>query len=611
MADPQFSGEHRAQFKQLLAIGEVYALNFHPEHLPFGPWALGSDNLGDEDASERLQTRFQAAVRKAAIPAGAPARVGLLDWWICRLAGRKKRFRLEGLIHRSIERCEDLESKSAELRLASPALGIEAGLRRDRYEVDLHPRERVYDHPHDPLPDPKREFDYWYGHVWQGLCKLIGRWDRPRDGGDDWQSPDGLIYDLRGRLPGEARTAFRNRVAKNILDRYETIGLSFQSVAYDLAVLLANYIIDSGFRGCAATREFQDQSTDLVERVTAFWHESSKRLGLSNRKQERQMLAVAESFREVGADLRNLMFETPTVAEPAIRSSPSHQGPTPPRPLIARDIVEAGGGPPRNALRAIREDQERRAEAKRDLEQALQRYEGSLARESDRSLIELAGIWCAYAATLYDSLAKSHVGPPGDPSELFNESGELAGGLTVAQVKYDLQRIRLPRPKHWPAPQNFGDDVSLELHRTLQSIALSAPVSFTWLLDDPWFMSEILKCLYERVQHWKDQLGSFPHHAIGTPLDQTPKSTPAQLPAQDARPGAPPGGEAKEPKLRVTLIKDWMDDEGWTNKTLAQRLKISERAVSSIRNNGEYHGSEAVTKLANLMGKDPLELYEP
>jgi hypothetical protein len=69
-----------------------------------------------------------------------------------------------------------------------------------------------------------------------------------------------------------------------------------------------------------------------------------------------------------------------------------------------------------------------------------------------------------------------------------------------------------------------------------------------------------------------------------------------------------PGMDAVDPKreepppLNVSLIEAWIEAEGWINKTLAQKLKISERAVSSIRNNGSYHGAEAVTKLANLIG---------
>jgi hypothetical protein len=63
--------------------------------------------------------------------------------------------------------------------------------------------------------------------------------------------------------------------------------------------------------------------------------------------------------------------------------------------------------------------------------------------------------------------------------------------------------------------------------------------------------------------------------------------------------------------LNVSLISAWMVEEGWTNKTLAEKLQMSERAISSLRNNGCYHGVDAITKLANLMGRDPEELYLP
>jgi hypothetical protein len=40
---------------------------------------------------------------------------------------------------------------------------------------------------------------------------------------------------------------------------------------------------------------------------------------------------------------------------------------------------------------------------------------------------------------------------------------------------------------------------------------------------------------------------------------------------------------------------------------LAGLLKVSIRA--SLRNNGPYHGADAVTKLANFMGVDVEQLY--
>jgi hypothetical protein len=74
---------------------------------------------------------------------------------------------------------------------------------------------------------------------------------------------------------------------------------------------------------------------------------------------------------------------------------------------------------------------------------------------------------------------------------------------------------------------------------------------------------------------------------------------------------SPPVGEKGAPVLNQGLVNTWIADEGWTNETLAKKLKISERAVSSLRNNGEYHGFEAVTKLANLMGREIADLCLP
>jgi hypothetical protein len=63
------------------------------------------------------------------------------------------------------------------------------------------------------------------------------------------------------------------------------------------------------------------------------------------------------------------------------------------------------------------------------------------------------------------------------------------------------------------------------------------------------------------------------------------------------------------PKLDSSRINKWIDDQGYDNETLAQQLKASRRATSSMRNNGKHHGRKLVTKLANLMDCDPEDLY--
>ena len=62
-------------------------------------------------------------------------------------------------------------------------------------------------------------------------------------------------------------------------------------------------------------------------------------------------------------------------------------------------------------------------------------------------------------------------------------------------------------------------------------------------------------------------------------------------------------------KLDVDRILKWITGEGHTNKDLADLLDMSERTVSSLRNNGDLHGQDAITKLANLMKVDPEDLY--
>jgi hypothetical protein len=70
-----------------------------------------------------------------------------------------------------------------------------------------------------------------------------------------------------------------------------------------------------------------------------------------------------------------------------------------------------------------------------------------------------------------------------------------------------------------------------------------------------------------------------------------------------------PGRLRDTARLNIKLIRQWIDKEGYDNEGLANSLHISPRAVSSLRNNGGYHGDDAVTKLANLMGLDVEDLY--
>jgi hypothetical protein len=148
---------------------------------------------------------------------------------------------------------------------------------------------------------------------------------------------------------------------------------------------------------------------------------------------------------------------------------------------------------PRPDLKAIRADQDRRVEAKKDLIQALQSYTQTLSCERDADQQELAAIWGPYAEALYDSLAETYQGLAVDPDTLFGEAGVLAGGQTMADVQNDLKKVRVGRPDQWPATRDPLADGS---------------VSFAWLADEPWFLDEVRNRLSAGARHWKDTQAS-------------------------------------------------------------------------------------------------------
>jgi len=63
--------------------------------------------------------------------------------------------------------------------------------------------------------------------------------------------------------------------------------------------------------------------------------------------------------------------------------------------------------------------------------------------------------------------------------------------------------------------------------------------------------------------------------------------------------------------LNLARIGKFIEEEGYKNDDLAAQLHISLRAVSSLRKDGEYHGGDALIKLANLMKCEVEDLFLP
>lgn len=327
----RFSTEYKRQFQELLAQGiELHAINQHPERLPFGPWSIACDR-GDGDTRTHLKARFRVHARKAAIEAGAPRRAHVLNWWVSQLAKGQRLPYIQGLIRRSIDYCEDLESNAAELK---PIVGGErpvVGLNRDRYPCERPVAFWLYDESHEPFPNALDEFEYWKKHIWDGFEEAIAELVRTPRKRRRWA-------DDSGNQICEPKEETRRRLGARIEQRTELLDAWILGLSYDLAVLLANRIVDLdlGLPVDDAMRGFDSASAILVGEVRQAWQRRARTWGLSWRKQEKRCIDLTKPFKDVAADLRHLLAthspRTPVAPEAA------H-----PRPLT---ISLAGGGKP-------------------------------------------------------------------------------------------------------------------------------------------------------------------------------------------------------------------------------------------------------------------------
>lgn len=117
-------------------------------------------------------------------------------------------------------------------------------------------------------------------------------------------------------------------------------------------------------------------------------------------------------------------------------------------------------------------------------------------------------IWGEYAIDLYNSLGESFEELPTDHEVAFGQSGILAGGQTLDQVKRDLIGFSIPRPEHWPYPaaQGAGDGERLQ---GTGEVASGPKVFFSLLLDEGEAWKRIQDRVLNRVRDWEENLISL------------------------------------------------------------------------------------------------------
>jgi len=281
-----------------------------------------------------------------------------------------------------------------------------------------------------------------------------------------------------------------------------------------------------------AARELENVAKQLAAGTNARVHENLKLIQTRTKRQLGLEGAQGHIHREVGTALNlalrrgKLMLERQEMVQRAKSPEPAQSSELRVTPsTVAIDM-------PHRSLQAITDDNNRRLEAKRDVQSALQAYLANVPRERELDQNTLTEIWSNYALTVYDSFAESFMGLPLRWETVFGETGVLAGGETLEAVKRALTEMRVPRPAHWPPPNLARSaDESPEMLREIGDLVVGPNVSFGWLLDEPWFSDEIKARVLERARVWEksstepDLLGAISD--LTTSLKRIPADDPA------------------------------------------------------------------------------------
>jgi Helix-turn-helix len=257
------------------------------------------------------------------------------------------------------------------------------------------------------------------------------------------------------------------------------------------------------------------------------------------------------------------------------------------------------GDTPVGVLRAIDDDLTRRNQAKKDLTSTLTSYLEELPRDPaalPTSIVRLAEIWGAYAVTLYDSLALRHFcGSPNDIGTLFGESGELYGGATIVDVKRALANLKVRPGRGWLEPNFSRDGDSLEMVNTMSALAhtlTATPYSFSWLLNEAWFNTEIWNRVRGRSNHWRQKFEQ--QFAVNRDSIQA-------LPQTS---GKPQTAVSKVTRLRRReILKCYRDaNEISTQEALARHLGVSPTALQGmVRGDRTRYSDEKLKEVLKKM----------
>jgi len=507
---------------------------------------------GPRDTHERTLQRnqFDLLARRAGIKAGVPNLSNARDGWLNCVRDESPQFtgHKGQVINQPCLASADTCKKLETREIELKTTAASSGPYGLRR--DQYPLVSwLYDHSHEPLADPEAELAYWTSHIWGRFRELIEDFGRIIE--DTKRKGDSLGLDPAAKLNDAI------------------VGLS-----YDLAVLQANHVLDRGLRGESAVSAFRTAEGPLLEEIGTARRTSKIRWAVSDQHEEELARSSATALRRVGRDLQELLILMGSKEMlQAGRRERSRDGAFLKLVLTARPAAES-------KLRRAATDA---------IEKDLLGDRRQLAQVLWRPLSE-------YAETIFDRAAENRLGTLGSKISV----GRYLRWLESSCIPAVVDDICTPMIGQFHKTVEHVYD-ALGEGRGVEEIAGAKRALAGLLTEVP--SGPHTEDLESRLRtHLNARTGLWQSKAI----EQA-----SGLSRPEPAPVEPKITQPQARRLDLELIGKWMRDEGYHNKDLASALQISVRTVSSLRNNGMYHGDAAVTKLANLMNREVEDLYQP
>jgi hypothetical protein len=343
-------------------------------------WVLSGGPSSDRER-DLLYQHFRDLGREAGIASGVSNRESALNGWLNLLREESphyKRFGEGGVIQSlclaSAEQCEAFAIQSCELEIAAQS-GDRPGLRRDRYRAISWLEDDA-----ESSADSNEELNRRRLQAWKSYGARIE----------------------------EYRQIIENQMKRELPvwpGREENLSEAAIGLAYDLALLLANNLLDRRLHGGDLETEFREETEKLNGQISETWRQNREQLALPVSNGQLRFPDFSRCFDRVGTDLKHLdelLPTAPTEEIPVREPKRTHE--------TVQDLNQDYGPPTKAQMTAWHKISRRRTGRTAALELAVAPRLAAVAELRKASASAVQGAWPQdieqLAHVLWPSLSK-------------------------------------------------------------------------------------------------------------------------------------------------------------------------------------------------------------